>query len=132
MDAKVILVGAVMLGGIGGYGWSAQQPASAGSAAAEQRAVSAAPSIAPGPHILLGDVAALAPSDREWAARADDGGASQPAAPARSRAIEQSATFSGCNEVRAAGKAPLYAGQPGYRADMDGDGDGVACEPIRR
>jgi len=45
--------------------------------------------------------------------------------------IEQSVTYSGCNEVRAAGKAPLYAGQPGYREDMDGDGDGVACEPLR-
>jgi hypothetical protein len=45
--------------------------------------------------------------------------------------IEQSVTYSGCNEVRAAGKAPLYAGQPGYRSDMDGDGDGIACEPYR-
>jgi len=43
--------------------------------------------------------------------------------------IEQSATYSGCDEVRAAGKAPIYAGQPGYREDMDGDGDGIACEP---
>ena len=43
--------------------------------------------------------------------------------------IEQSASYSGCNEVRAAGKAPIYAGQPGYRAEMDGDGDGIACEP---
>lgn len=42
--------------------------------------------------------------------------------------IEQSVTYSGCNEVRAAGKAPLLAGQPGYREDMDGDGDGIACE----
>jgi hypothetical protein len=43
--------------------------------------------------------------------------------------VEQSAYYSGCNEVRAAGKAPLYAGQPGYREGMDGDGDGIACEP---
>lgn len=42
--------------------------------------------------------------------------------------IESSVTYAGCNEVRAAGKAPLYAGQPGYREDMDGDGDGIACE----
>lgn len=42
--------------------------------------------------------------------------------------IEQSVTYSGCNEVRAAGKAPLHAGQPGYRETMDGDGDGIACE----
>jgi hypothetical protein len=39
--------------------------------------------------------------------------------------------YSGCNEVRAAGLAPLYRGQPGYREDMDGDLDGVACEPLR-
>lgn len=37
--------------------------------------------------------------------------------------------YPGCNAVRAAGKAPLYAGQPGYRTDMDGDDDGIACEP---
>lgn len=43
--------------------------------------------------------------------------------------IEQSVHYSGCNEVRAAGKDPIYAGQPGYRPEMDGDGDGVACEP---
>ncbi|WP_231634849.1 excalibur calcium-binding domain-containing protein [Novosphingobium sp. KN65.2] len=23
-------------------------------------------------------------------------------------------------------------GQPGYRPEMDGDGDGVACKPYRR
>lgn len=46
--------------------------------------------------------------------------------------IEQSVTYAGCDEVRAAGKAPLYAGQPGYREDMDGDLDGAACEPPRR
>ena len=45
--------------------------------------------------------------------------------------IESSVTYSGCNEVRALGKAPIYAGEPGYRITMDGDGDGVACEPLR-
>jgi hypothetical protein len=49
---------------------------------------------------------------------------------ARTR-IEQSVYHSGCNEVRAAGKAPIRAGEPGYRPEMDGDGDGIACEPIR-
>lgn len=39
--------------------------------------------------------------------------------------------YSGCNEVRAAGAAPLYRGQPGYREEMDGDDDGIACEPHR-
>jgi hypothetical protein len=50
---------------------------------------------------------------------------------ARDKQIEQSVTYPGCNQVRAEGKAPLYRGQPGYRETMDGDGDGVACEPIR-
>jgi len=43
--------------------------------------------------------------------------------------VEQSVHYSGCDEVRAAGKAPLRAGEPGYRPEMDGDGDGIACEP---
>ena len=42
--------------------------------------------------------------------------------------IERNVTYSGCNEVRRLGKAPLYQGQPGYRHNMDGDGDGIACE----
>jgi len=45
--------------------------------------------------------------------------------------IEASVSYSGCNEVRAAGRAPIYVGEPGYRSGMDGDGDGIACEPIR-
>ena len=39
--------------------------------------------------------------------------------------------FAGCADARAAGAAPLYAGQPGYRPGLDGDGDGVACESRR-
>lgn len=39
--------------------------------------------------------------------------------------------YAGCNEVRALGKDPLYRGQPGYRIGMDGDRDGIACEPHR-
>ncbi|MEG3165893.1 excalibur calcium-binding domain-containing protein [Sphingomonas sp. PB2P19] len=39
--------------------------------------------------------------------------------------------YSNCNEARAAGVAPIYRGQSGYREGMDGDGDGIACEPIR-
>lgn len=36
--------------------------------------------------------------------------------------------FRSCAEARAAGAAPLYAGQPGYSKKLDRDGDGVACE----
>ena len=38
--------------------------------------------------------------------------------------------WGGCNSARAAGTAPIYASEPGYRSEMDGDGDGVACDPI--
>lgn len=47
------------------------------------------------------------------------------------RAVPGGLYFRGCNEARAAGAAPLYRGQPGYRAEMDGDHDGIACEPPR-
>lgn len=45
-------------------------------------------------------------------------------------AAERSVTYSGCNAARAAGAAPIYRGTPGYRPEMDGDSDGIACEPI--
>ena len=36
--------------------------------------------------------------------------------------------YANCTEARAAGAAPLYRAQPGYREALDRDGDGVACE----
>lgn len=36
--------------------------------------------------------------------------------------------FPNCAAARAAGAAPLRAGQPGYSRKLDRDGDGVACE----
>ncbi|WP_309611641.1 excalibur calcium-binding domain-containing protein [Sphingomonas sp.] len=38
-------------------------------------------------------------------------------------------SFANCGEVRAAGKAPLLAGRPGYRHELDPDGTGLACMP---
>ena len=38
------------------------------------------------------------------------------------------AYYPNCSAVRAAGAAPIYAGQPGYSRQLDRDGDGVACE----
>lgn len=46
-------------------------------------------------------------------------------------AIERSAYYPNCNMARAAGAAPIYAGSPGYRDGLDGDSDGIACEPYR-
>ena len=39
-----------------------------------------------------------------------------------------SAYYPNCKAARAAGAAPLYRGQPGYRPGLDRDNDGVACE----
>jgi hypothetical protein len=38
------------------------------------------------------------------------------------------AYYANCAAVRAAGKAPLLRGQPGYRSGLDRDADGIACE----
>lgn len=37
-------------------------------------------------------------------------------------------TYKTCAEVKAAGKAPIRKGDPGYSTKLDRDGDGVACE----
>lgn len=44
---------------------------------------------------------------------------------------EKSAEYGGCNNIRRLGLAPIRSGQPGYRPWMDGDNDGLACEPRR-
>jgi phosphatidylserine/phosphatidylglycerophosphate/cardiolipin synthase-like enzyme len=36
--------------------------------------------------------------------------------------------YANCSAVKAAGKAPLRKGDPGYNLKLDQDGDGVACE----
>jgi Skp family chaperone for outer membrane proteins len=36
--------------------------------------------------------------------------------------------FESCKAARRAGVAPIPQGQPGYRAELDKNGDGIACE----
>jgi hypothetical protein len=36
--------------------------------------------------------------------------------------------YKNCTEARAAGVTPLHRGDPGYRAGLDRDDDGIACE----
>jgi len=49
----------------------------------------------------------------------------------RARAPQEGDYWAGCDAARAAGTAPIYLGEPGYHARMDGDSDGIACEPHR-
>lgn len=44
---------------------------------------------------------------------------------------QQNAYWPNCTEARAAGVAPIYAGESGYRPQLDRDNDGIACEPYR-
>jgi hypothetical protein len=57
------------------------------------------------------------------AAGAAPTGNSAPAA-----APDAPASYANCAAVRAAGKAPILRGQPGYGRHLDRDGDGIGCE----
>jgi hypothetical protein len=37
-------------------------------------------------------------------------------------------SYANCDAARAAGKAPLHLGDPGYSSKLDRDGDGTACD----
>jgi hypothetical protein len=47
----------------------------------------------------------------------------------RARSPQVGDSWRGCDDARAVGTAPIYQGEPGFRKDMDGDDDGIACEP---
>ena len=57
---------------------------------------------------------------------------SAPGRPAINAFVEARTTdqhFGGCDAARAAGRENIPRHDPSYRATMDGDGDGLACEP---
>jgi hypothetical protein len=42
--------------------------------------------------------------------------------------VPRGTSYRNCAEARAAGAAPVRAGDPGYGRHLDRDGDGVGCE----
>lgn len=46
----------------------------------------------------------------------------------RARPPQSGDQWARCVEARAAGSAPIYAGEPGYREGLDRDADGIACQ----
>jgi hypothetical protein len=56
-------------------------------------------------------------------------GASSGSTSAPQSLISSSTYYRNCDAARADGAAPLNAGDPGYRSELDRDSDGVACEP---
>jgi hypothetical protein len=116
MRTVQILVAAVILGLLGGYGWSAMAPRRTHTQI--PRAAFSIPPDAP-----------ESSSDKDWAERAEK--KAPPAIePGRAdpTAIEQSAYYASCDDARAAGRAPIRSGEPGYRSELDDKGDGIACE----
>ncbi|MCC5611618.1 excalibur calcium-binding domain-containing protein [Nostoc sp. CHAB 5834] len=54
---------------------------------------------------------------------------SPPSKLAQSSTAPASAYYRYCDQARAAGVARLYRGTPGYRPELNRDGDGIVCEP---
>ena len=49
-------------------------------------------------------------------------------APTDVAAPQRAVSYANCDAVRAAGAAPIHAGDPGYASHLDRDGDGTGCE----
>lgn len=65
-----------------------------------------------------------------WHKRADLA-AAMPRGLISAQPFDTSWSYPNCRAARSAGAAPIYAGQPGFGAHLDRDGDGIACEPYR-
>jgi Protein of unknown function (DUF1524)/Excalibur calcium-binding domain len=107
----------------------ANEPLPGGVVAQIPQKAAPAPALAPEPAPV---VVAPAPAPRPAPAPAPrPAPAPAPAlapAPAPAPAPPVSVSYANCDAVRAAGAAPIYAGQPGYSSKLDRDGDGVGCE----
>ena len=96
---------------------AAAEKAAADKAAADQAAAQ-----------LAAEQAAAQKAAEAAAAQAAQQAAKPAPAPAPAAPAPSAVYYANCAAAKAAGAAPLYRGQPGYRAGMDGDNDGVACE----
>jgi Excalibur calcium-binding domain len=65
-------------------------------------------------------------NDRKNGGRHCHGGKKPP--PRAQQLFSDDVYFPNCAAARAAGAAPVRAGQPGYARHLDRDGDGVGCE----
>jgi hypothetical protein len=73
--------------------------------------------------ILGGCSGQLAPTSEKSQLAPVPSDAQAPGAP-----VPAAVSYTNCTAVRAAGAAPIYAGQAGYNRSLDRDGDGIACE----
>jgi hypothetical protein len=103
---------------------AAAEAAAAEKAAAEKAAADKAAADQAAAQLVAEQAAAQKAAEAAAAAQA----AQQAPAPAPAAPAPSSAYFGSCADAKAAGAAPLFAGQAGYRAALDRDRDGVACE----
>lgn len=92
----------------------------------EQAPAAAAPAPAPEPAPVVA-AAPVAPAPAP-AAVAPVPVVPAPAVPAPAPAAPAAVYYANCTAAKAAGAAPIFAGQAGYRSALDRDSDGVACE----
>jgi hypothetical protein len=86
-----------------------------------------APAAAPAPAPVPAPAVAAAPAAPAPAA-AVPAPAPAPVVPAPAPAAPAAVYYANCTAAKAAGAAPIFAGQAGYRSALDRDSDGVACE----
>ncbi len=101
---------------------SASSSASAGSAASSAPRASASAASAAPRASGSASAAPAAPAPAPTAAPAPS------AAPAQDDGGSATTSYDTCGDARAAGAAPVRAGDPGYGSHLDRDGDGVGCE----
>lgn len=111
----------------------ARAAAAAAAAAAKAAADKAAADKAAADKAAADKAAADAAAAQAAAAQAAQAAAAQAQQDqAQARQVQppapSSVYYANCTAARAAGAAPIYRGQPGYRPALDRDGDGIACE----
>ena len=117
-----ILVGAVVFGLAGGIGSTFLSPSSSPSKSTSGQDWTPRNTITPQTFMSATDLDQQQPTSAALTASAKE----RP-----TNAGSSGWSYRNCREARAAGAAPLFRGQPGYGAHMDGDSDGIACEPYR-
>ena len=114
---------------------AAAEKAAADKAAADKAAAELAAAAKAAADKAAADQAAAAQAAAEQAARDEAARqAAQAPAPAPAPAAvapapaPAAAYYANCTAARAAGAAPIYAGQPGYGTHLDRDRDGIGCD----
>ena len=116
---------------------AARQAAAAAAAEAARQAAEAAAQAAAqaAAEQAAAEQAAAQQAAAQQEAAAERASAAQEASNQAARSAQQAAAgsepfYDSCDAARAAGQGPIARGEPGYRAALDPNGNGVACEGV--